>query len=321
MALPQYDVNSLIENVKRRASVPISQITLTPEAITRLADDELHGIVVPMMMGAREEFFVKYVDIPTPADKRIPMPEKTVGMKIRSICYVQQQTNPPILINIPRLDLDVVAGVGFSNTSTLAGFIIEGNDLVLYPPTSVPTGTNIRIYYYERTLVLADPDNYGRIVSIDENTNTVLLSTVPRDWVAGTKLNSVSQTVPFDVKSENIEITAVSSPSIVVDSVEGLAVGDYISEEGFSGVPQIPIEAHAFLAQLTTVKALEALGDRSGMEAAERKLEKMEKNLMNLFSQRVDGSVKKVMSPNGGLRLRSGLGRWGRGSGGGYGYF
>lgn len=315
MAQPQYAVEDLIANIKRRCAVPTSQLTYTPEDFTLLASDEMQDIVVPLIMSTREEMFVEFYDIPTPADRVIPFPSETAGNKIRSICYVQQ-SSPLVLVNLPRIDLDVIAGAGFSNWTTLAGFYIQGNDLVLYPNTSVPVGTMIRIYFYRRTLVLADPSSYGKIVSIDTGSNTIVLDFVPISWGVGTELNSVSQTTPFKTLNENMEITNISSPSIVLNNVDDLFVGDYVSERGFSAIPQIPIEAHPYLAQLTAAKALEGLGDREGEKAALEKAEKMKTALLIMISQRVDGSVKKIVNPSGGLRMNASIGRWGTGRGG-----
>lgn len=317
MSLPQYSVQQLIENIKRRCTVPTSQLTFTDEDFTTLANDELQGEVTPLIMSTREEYFVDHYDVAAPDNKRIPFPDNTVGNKIRSICYLQQGS-PDILINLPRIDLDVIAGVGFTNYNTLAGFYIEGNDLVLYPQTSVPSGTVIRIYYYRRTLVLASPSEYGQVSSVDPNSNTVVLSFVPNGWQVGTKLNAISSKPPFAASNQEVEIVNLSAPSIILSSVEGIKVGDYVSELGFSAIPQVPIEAHAYLAQLTAVKCLESLGDAQGMDIALKKAESLKKALLVMISQRVDGSIKKVVNPTGGLRLNAGIGRFGRGGFGGY---
>jgi hypothetical protein len=316
MALPQYSVEELIENIKRRCSVPTSQLTFTPEDFALLANDEMQGEVVPLIMATREEYFVDYYDVASPADGVIPFPENTVGSKVRSICYVQQGS-PLVLTSLPRIDLDVVAGVGFSNFNTLAGFYIQGNDIVLYPNSSVPPNTTIRIYFYKRTLVLTEPSTYGQITAIDPDNNILQLNFVPSGWEIGDKLNTISSKPGFDVTNGDLTIANISAPSVVVNSVEGIEVGDYISRLGYSAVPQIPIEAHPYLAQLTAAKCLESLGDRTGMDAALSKAAALKQALLVMISQRVDGSVKKVMNPNGGLRLGAGLGRWGRGSTGG----
>lgn len=312
---PQYDVEQLIANIKRRCTVPTSQITYSEEDFALIANDELHDTVVPLMMSTREEYFVDFYDVETTADNIIPFPEDTVGAKLRSVCYVQQGS-PLVLVNLPRIDLDIVAGVGFASMNTLAGFYIQGNDLILYPPTSVPVGTVIRIYYYKRTLVLAPPAQYGQVVSIDALNLTVQLDYLPTTWDVDTQLNAISSVPGFGVTSL-MTITNTSSPTIVVDTVEGLSVGDYVSELGFAAIPQVPIEAHPYLAQCAAVKCLEGLGDREGMQAAQSKANEMKMNLLVMISQRVDGSVKKVMNPSGGLRLNAGIGRSGRGWSGG----
>lgn len=312
---PQYDVEQLIANIKRRCTVPTSQITYTESDFALIANDELHDTVVPLMMSAREEYFVDYYDVSVDADGIIPFPANTVGAKLRSVCYVQQGS-PSVLINLPRIDLDIVAGVGFASMETFSGFYIQGNDLILYPNTSIPTNTTIRIYYYKRTLVLAEPAQYGQVVAIDSGSLTVQLDYLPTTWAVDTELNAISSEQNFGVTSL-MTITNTSSPSIVVDTVEGLSVGDYVSELGFAAIPQVPIEAHPYLAQCAAVKCLEGLGDREGMSAAQSKANEMRSNLLIMVSQRVDGSTKKVMSPTGGLRIGSGIGRWGGGWSGG----
>ncbi len=309
---PQYNTERLIDLIKLACAVPTSQLTYTNADWANLGTRVLQTIVVPLIMKTREEYFVTFEDVLSPFDGVIPFPAQAVGSKLRNVCYVSQQ-NPLIMINLPRIDLDVVAGVGFYNMATLAGFYIQGEDIVLYPNTSVPTNTTIRLYYYRRTLELAAPEEYGQVQSVDPNTKTIVLDTVPLEWAVGTELNAVQSQPNFLTSNESFEITAVSSPSIIVDDVTGIAVGDYISLAGYSAVPQVPIEAMNYLAQCVAVVALEGLGDREGMKAANDVAEIMKESLLVMISQRVDGSVKKVINPSGGLRVASGT--WRRGWG------
>lgn len=321
MALPQYNNEELINSIKRRCSVPTSQLTFTNEDFVQLANDEMQGTVVPLLMSAREEYFVDFIDVLAPGGTQqfVTIPNEAVGAKLRSVCYVQQDS-PLVLVNLPRIDLDIVTGVGFSNMHTLAGFYIQGNKLQLYPANSVKAGQKIRLYFYKRSLDLADVSMYGQILSIDVLNKTVVLNKVPNTWKIGTKLNAVSSQPHFNAHNSTLEIVNLSSPSVILNNVDDLEVGDYISDLGYSAIPQIPIEAHAYLAQLTAVKCLEGLGDMQGMQAAQAKADTLKVSLLVMVSQRVDGSVKKVMSPNGGLRLRAGVGRYGRRLGGGSGF-
>lgn len=309
---PQYNTERLIQLIKLACAVPTSQLTYTDEDWANLSTRALQTLVVPLIMSTREDYFVDFVDVSSPADGVIPFPEAAVGSKLRNVCYLSQES-PLVLVNLPRIDLDVVAGVGFYNQATLAGFYVQGENLILYPNTSVPTNTTIRLYYYRRTLELADPDNYGQVVLVDPNTNTIVLDNVPTDWAIGTELNALQSQPNFLVNNEAVVITAVSSPSILVDNVTDVEVGDYLSIAGYSAVPQIPIEAINYLAQCVAVVALEGVGDRDGMRAAAEVAEQMRQSLLVMISQRVDGSVKKVINPSGGLRVASGSWRrkWG----------
>lgn len=309
---PQYDVEQLILTIKRACSVPTSQLTYTDVDWAALATDALQTEVVPLIMSTREDFFLTFEDVLSPADGVIPFPSDAVGSKLRNVCYVSQK-NPLILISLPRIDLDVVAGVGFYNVATLAGFYIQGSDLILYPNTSVPQNTEIRLYKYRRSLNLADPQSYGRVLSVDPDTNTVVLDFVPYAWTAGTELNSIGSRPNFLITNPLATISAVSSPSIVLDSILGIEVGDYISELGYSAIPQIPVEAMNYLAQLTATSALMGLGDREGAKISNEAAEKLKASLLIMISQRVDGSVKKVINPSGGLRVSAGARRRGWG--------
>lgn len=312
MAGPQYTTEKLIESIERRCIVPQSQLTYEPTDFCALATDEMQEEVVPLLMSTREEYFVDFVDVPSPADGVIDFPVGTVASKVRSVAYLQQ-SNPLVLLNLPRIDLDVVTGVGFSTGMTsLAGFYLQANSICLYPANSVPTGTMIRIYYYKRTLNLAAPEEYSQVVAVNTLDNSIQVGSIPSDWVAGTVLNSVSSSTPFQVTNSGCTIQSLSAPTIYLDTVEGIEIGDYVSLQGYSAIPQIPIEAHGYLAQLTAAKCLEGLGDRDGMVAALKKAESLKTNLLTMLTQRVDGSVKKIINPNGGLRSSG----WRRGWGG-----
>ena len=311
MALPQFNTTVLINSIKRRCSVPTSQLTYTDLEWVELANDILIDEVVPLMMSAREEYFVTHTDVVVPSTGVIPFPSAAIGAKLRSVCIVQQ-SSPLILTNVPRLDLDVISGVNsqYGNGYGI-GFYVEGNDLNFYPSTGGIAGKTVRLYFYNRTLALAAPTAYGKVTSVDTNTNTITVSRVVSGWTTGTVLNTVSGTPTFGTTNTECTIVSVSSPDIELDTVEGISVGDYITDQGYSAIPQIPVEAHGYLAQLTAAKSLEGLGDREGMVAAQKKAEAMLPHLMTVISQRVDGSVKKIINPNGGIKLASSIGRRG----------
>ena len=134
--LPQYNTDELIANIKRRCSVPTSQLTYTNADFVALGNDELQGEIVPLLMSTREEYFVKEYDFVSTAGGVIDIPSDAVGAKLRSVCFVQS-SSPLVLLSLPRIDLDVVAGLGSFNVATLYGYYVQGNELNLYPPSSL----------------------------------------------------------------------------------------------------------------------------------------------------------------------------------------
>lgn len=295
---PQYNNEELITSINRRACCPTSQLTYTDLDFVNIATDCLMDEVVPLMMSNKAEYFVDFVDVVSTSTGIIPFPELSIGAKLRNVCYLQN-SNPLNLINLPKFDLDVVAGI---NSSIQRGFYVQGNDIYLYPLSAFPTGTNIRIYYFKRSMALAQPSAYGQIISIDTNALTVVLSSVDTTWIVGDKLNAVSSAPNFVVTNTELTIVSLSSPTVELDTVTGLVVGDYISMQGFSAIPQIPVEAHGYLAQLAAVACLEGLGDREGMQAALAKARILKQGIETVTSNRVDGSLKKVINPTGGFR-------------------
>ncbi len=321
MAEPQYSVAELIANIKRRCAVPTSQLTYTNEDWSLMANDTLQGEVVPLVMSARQEYFVDFIDVVNPSDGIIDIPDVAVGAKLRAVCWVQTPDAQPLsMVSLPRLDLDVVAGFGAVNSTpyTIAGFYVQDNQICVYPNTGIPAGQTIRLYYYRRSLVLAAPTTYSRVLSVDELNTELILDRVPAGFLVGGQINAISPLPNFAITNADATITAVSSPTLVLDSVDGISVGDYISEFGFAAVPQIPVEAHAYLAQLTAVMALEGLGASDAASKAKEKAETLKTNILIMFSERVDGSIKKLVHPKGGIRAASSLGGMGYGGWGRY---
>jgi hypothetical protein len=297
-----YTTTQLIASIKRRASMPTSQQLFTDQAFIDLATDEMESNIVPMIMSVREEYFVKEIDYTITASQiAYAIPPRAIGMKLRDVVLVTNPNTPQYSISsLPRLNLEDISNDVGSPYITPVGFYLKNNDVILYP-TPANTGTYLRLYYLERPLTLCTTSNAGQITSINTGTNEVTLSFVPNDWVVGDTINAVSSVPGFQTTVVSAEITALSDPTVTLDSVDDLSVGDWISLEGFSPIPQIPVEAQIVLAQATAVKCLEALGDREGMAAAERKLEQNKHDMLTMLNPRVDGAIQKVTNAGTGI--------------------
>jgi hypothetical protein len=282
-----YTVDDLIVAVKRRAIVPSNQGLYSEPILAEFLNDEMQQTVVPLIMSVREDYFVKKIDVVT-ENSEFQIPSDAIGMKVRNIGKV---VNEKSFYNLPRLSY---AELNERNS----GFIVEGNTVKIIGQIAGP----FRVFYFKRPLQLKIVSSITQqITAIDTNTNTITVGGVDQGWNTLTELNIIQNFQPFD-SIENIFPVSATYPDYVLPSVEKINIGDWITTQGFSPIAQLPVEAQKTLVQATVVKVLEAMGDREGMAAAEKKLEDNIKSMFNVLTPRVDGSPKKIVN--------SGISEW-----------
>lgn len=284
--MQDFTTDTLVSLIKRRGAIPTNQQLFAAAAIVDMANDEMKLNMVPLIVSAREEYFNAYEDQDIVADQSdYDIPTDAIAMGLRSVGIVRSDVYYPL----PRLTLEEA-----SRDTAVTGFYVENNKVVLYP-TPTDTSATLRLYYFRRPLNLTVVTEAGQVTEINTGTNTLTLTFVPTTWGTGDKLNSVSQRQPFNTTNTEMTIVSASMPTVEVDDVTGVEVGDWVTVQGDSVIPQLPEEAHPVLAQATVVKLLEALGDREGMKAAEAKLEQNKNALLTLINPRVDGAPKKIV--------------------------
>lgn len=295
-----YTTTELLNAIRRRGSIPNSQELFSPSDLIDLATDEMETLIVPQIMSVREEYFVTYKDVAVANSSEpvyIPIPFDAIGQKLRDVVWVN---NNQTLTSIPRYELEQASGTVYIDTNNRTnGFMVQGNDIVLFPSTS-GSGT-IRLYYFKRPLVLTATTNCGQITAIDTDTNEVTLSFLPSQWTTGNDLNVINQYQPFETKVTSVAITGISFSTVTVASTDDMSVGDWVALEGYSPIPQLPVEAHKVLAQATVVKCMEAMGDNDGMKASSQKLMQDMENMFKLIAPRVDGAPTKITNAGNGI--------------------
>lgn len=287
-------VTNLIDDIKRRVTVPTNQNLFSTTDFIEFLNDEMFTNIVPFIMAAREEYFVTYEDAALVANQdAYNIPEEAIGAKVRDIWLVDSAGN---IENVPQLSLEEV-----SNTTaydSTFGFYPRGNKIVLVP-TPTGTGKTLRIHYYRRPNRLAYTTSGGYVTAIDTGTNTLTLSSVPTSWTTGTKVDIQSDSLHYDLVFDNESLTGVAGTNVTIADVTGIALGDYVYAHGYSAIPMLPADVHPILAQAAAVKCLEALGDHEAYQVAERKYQMMLQNLSKLIEPRVDGASKKIVNLDG----------------------
>jgi hypothetical protein len=161
---PYYTSNTLIDAVKRKMSMPISQVTYSNEDILRFTDEELMLAQVPSILQYHEEYLVYLQDVPLVANKsKYPVPNRAIGMRLRDLFYKDTQGQ---LIEMSRISPDDKSffEVSSSGNNTPSHFYVENNNIVIVPKIGASPVGQLQFSYYLRPNSLV-PDEKAAISS------------------------------------------------------------------------------------------------------------------------------------------------------------
>lgn len=290
-----YTVDVLVDDVKTTGTVPSAQPRFSDTNIIRIMNRILQSKIVPMIMGAREEYFVDFEDFTIIQGNQTgyPIPTDAIGMKIRDVVLVNQ-SGVLNLTGLPRLSLEQVSGYYFGQVVPF-GFYIQNNNVILWPPNQTTPSRTLRMYFLRRTNVLTSSNNCAQIASIGGNICTCE-SPIPASWTVGYTVNVIDNNPGFNTVSRNLEITAISGNDVTLDDVTDLESGFWIAQEGYSPIAQIPVEVQQLLVQATTLEILKSLGDTEGYQKLEVEYKQLTQYVLNVLTPRADGNPKKAIS-------------------------
>jgi hypothetical protein len=284
-----YTTDDLLKSIKQKAFVPTSQITFQDEDILEMATNELYDTIVPLVLTTREEFYVTSQDMVTAGttNAKLDIPERAIGIAVRELSAL----NGTVELNLTRYDIESLAG--FVGGGITNGFYLQGNQICLLGNTNYDT----RIYYHCRPGALVKTTKAAKVTSINTATNTITVTARQPGWTPGAQIDFVKAAPGFDTLStSNVIIANPGATQIQIAAIpERLKIGDWVCTDNTSPVPQIPVEFYSYLAQLTAVQLLDALGDKEARDTAASKLEKMEANALSMVTPRVVGEAKKVV--------------------------
>lgn len=286
-----YSVNALIENIKRRITVPQSQNFFLPSNIVVFANDSMHSDIVPIIVSVREEFFVSTKDIEITHDvNEYRFPWRTIAGSIRNVSIVDSNGNE---FSLPRLQPELTSRVG--------GIVIEDDKIKLIPNSWA--GKKLRFKYIRRPNNLVLNSMAAKITEINWETNQLVLSNIPPYWLSLPlkKIDIIRSTPLFTSVIDDCPVLNINGFVITLgakippETEEGL----WVAESGQSPVPQIPYEAHHVLAQFTAGRMLESIGDRQNAEIVFITAYRMKENLIDILTPRIESSPQKINSTGG----------------------
>lgn len=306
--------NTLIADVKRRASVPENQNTFQEADFLAFANEELDIGIIPHVLSFHEEYFVYTELVPIEAAvQRYQIPERAVGSKLRDLSYVDASGN---IFEMTRINSDDISSYqGSYSVASHTTFYVEGSDIVLLPTVSSSPVGSLRFSYYLRPNEMVSEDRVAIITNINTITGEVTVATVPDNITVADTLDLIQTRSPHKSLSIDIVPTALNTVTKVftfdpADLPSRLAVGDQLALAGETIVPQVPSDLHSMLAQRVAARCLESLGDTQGITLANTKLAEMEQKTGTLLENRVEGAIQKIVNRHSTLRRTNRRGKW-----------
>ena len=288
----EYTTDDLVESAKLRGLIPKG--TFDTADLLRFATEEMRIDLVPLILSAREDYFTTYADFATVVDSSDPsgkilgpfqLPARAVANKAR---LVQLVNGDGATVEIGRIQLETVP-------YERIGFFLRGNAVYVLNlgGTSYPS---VRIYFYARLNRLVPVAEAAFVQSFNAPAKTITLASVPTSWSGTASYDLIRATPTFDAMASDQSATLASSTLTFTNALPStLAVGDEVALAGTSAIVQLPVEFIPVLAQSIACKALEAEGDREGLQVAMARYEQMRRAALNLITNRADGNPKHVV--------------------------
>jgi len=296
-----YTVDDLITSVTRRATIPVSDTTISNDDLIRFANEELSESIMALILSTREEIYLTYEDITLVNGKQnYPIPYRAIGAKVRIIKpLLPNQSNGvnaegPALVPI---DLETVYNWNYTNSNNSGGFYLRNDEIILLSNVNSFGTQTLRVFYYLRPNDLVALDRGSKIRTINSTTGVITVDSVPQNITNSTKVDLIQalpnhKTYLFD---QDCVVNAAAKTITLTTVPATLSIGDYICTAGETVTPQIPVDIIPLLEQSVVCKVLEAIGDTEGLKNAYTRLQTLEKRVVNIIDNRIEAPGRKII--------------------------
>lgn len=296
----------LLTSIKLKAFTPIDASILQTTDLLSMATEELLASCVPAIAKVNMAYYARQQDTSVVVGTSVyRIPSRAVGGRLLAVTYIPTSGNERQLTVMPYPAYDVLQTS--QNNQWVERAYIRNQDVVLVPSPS-ETGT-LRLTYMLRPAVLVDSADTTKCRQIISKSS----AGANRDLVFAAAITTIGSGVPaidiirakpgFDPVALEAQPTSIVTTLVPNDSFRfssepswwnDVAIGDWVALPDTSPIPQLPPEMHAVLAQRTAARVLEALGDRSGMDAAYQTADRWEALQLALIAPRVENNVNPM---------------------------
>lgn len=296
--------NQLIEQIKRRASIPASQIKYQNADFIAFLNNAMESKIVPQLIAIDEDFFVSYKDIPLVANtSNYRLPDMAVCWTIHEIGLLDSAGNYKVLPRMTRGTEQIN-----TKTNTPAGFYLQDGSVMVVPSIGSSATGSLRIYYYRRLNDLTLTTNCGTITNVvDADPNYIItVDTAPVGTSNGADF--IKGSSPYELFAINSTITLVGTTITVAKSYFSNTpeIGDYVAQKGFTPIPHLPDAWHYILADFGARKCLIGNADEKIIAMLDSDIGDDLQGIKQVVKNRAKGSPRKRVSHNPFLSLQRG---------------
>lgn len=313
----------LLSSIKRRSLAPISQQTFDDDGILSLSTEIMHLKLVPLIMGAREGFYLgrKKVSL-TAALDHYSIPNRAIGDALVDVFYIG--TDGRRVQTFPRTKVhDLSPGVDTAKQPV--NLLLAGGEVIVDPIPSVSEG-QLEFWHYKRPNDLVATENCAKITGVNSVGGTTTfnvdtdLTALDDPLATGDLLDFPRSSSPFFNHKEDVAITSISSSQIAVATADVQneassvlpAIGDYICRARETNIPMLPEEAHPLLAELTAYQMVKSLGHKAKADDMKADITEMAANFLKLISNRIEAEPEVILNRHGIFAAMRGMGQVGR---------
>ena len=289
-----YTTADLISNITLTGHVPIANSTFTPQNIVTLANRELQTSIVKQLLSSRGAYYKTYVDMAVVQNGLYPIPTDCIAGALANVELIQSVT----ILQVMPLEESEQFSTN-SPTSTTYGYFLQGNFIQILP--TPPVG-NLRLWYFKRPSQLVTVDNACLVTAVDVTGTLLTVASIPSTIGSGAYVDLVGDQPPFNVVGTQT-IQSIVLNVITLDAAPTIPVipGNYVCLYQQTCVPQIPVEFRILLEQRTICSIYEIQGAGSKLKAAQEKLKEIEKDTLQLITNRVKSQTAIISAFNGGF--------------------
>lgn len=278
----------LITEVKLRGNIPDTTDTDSvnhDNNILRLATSIIWSRLVPAIMSIREDFYTTKAEYTIEADDaRYRIPARAIGGVLRDVRLIcgDAERSLPIIPQERR---------SHTGSGTVEGYYLENDEIVLYPKPATG-GDTLVVSYFLRPNRLIATTSCSQVTALGPvTTSGISDGSYTKDFV--------SALAPFEQFGVDTIITVATN--VVTGAPSDVTVGDWIAPQGYSPIPNVPVEFFPILATMTAEVVLRSMGNIQAAADLRNEGTQDLAALLDMLSPRTQGELPKINNTDWGI--------------------